>query len=331
MIKTYLTYSRDAGDFKFDLVALSQNGLSGIRLINKGKTAEEFTDRIAEILAYGKKNNLELEILVDLPGEKALIGNVGKGIQIEKGEVYQLCSENQEEKSSDIPTTGFLSQLDPEIVRAGDVISIADGELDMKILEVMKTSVNCEALNSFFLTSNRSFTIKGNKLPVQPVSNHDKILLESLQPAAFSGPVKILVSFISDVSHVEYVRQLVPGFHIVSKVETLIPSEKLEEIIRASDSIMLGRGDLTSTSKMSEVFPFQKEVIRLCNSYQKELILATGLFGDLKNSGKPSISDMMDFGFLRNQDVSAFLIAGSNANQYPFETLDLITNFENLD
>lgn len=46
-----------------------------------------------------------------------------------------------------------------------------------------------------------------------------------------------------------------------------------------------------------------------------ELILATGLFGDLENSSKPSISDILDFGFLRNLNVDSFLIAGSNANQ----------------
>lgn len=53
--------------------------------------------------------------------------------------------------------------------------------------------------------------------------------------------------------------------------------------------------------------------------------------GDLKNSNKPSISDILDFGYLRNLNVDSFLIAGSNANHYPFETLNLITNFEKID
>lgn len=330
MTKTYLTYSRDIGDFQFDLNELYKQGLSGIRLINKGKTAEAFIARVKEILELRSSNNLEMDILVDLPGEKALIGNVGKGMSVEKGGIYDLHGENQVLTENNIPTTGFLPQLDRTKVLEGDIVSIADGELEMKILNLNGHPVRCEALNSFFLTSNRSFTIKGNKLPVKPVSASDLELLEQLAQSGYSGHVKILVSFVSKVSHVENVKKLVPGFHVVSKVETIIPEDALEQIIQASDSIMLGRGDLTSTSKMHEVFPFQKKVIEECKKQGKELILATGLFGDLKNTGKPGISDVMDFGFLRDMGVNAFLIAGSNANQYPFETLDLITNFEKL-
>jgi pyruvate kinase len=331
MAKTYLTYSRDLGDFKFDLTELCKQGLHGIRLINKGKTVGEFISRIEEILELAKTNDLNLEILVDLPGEKALIGNVGNGMQIKKGESYDLYDKGQNQSENRIPTIGFLPQLDRTRVLEGDIISIADGELEMKILCLDGHPVRCEALNSFFLTSNRSFTIKGNKLPVQPVSAQDLELLQQLAQSGFSGPVKILVSFVTKAAHVQSVKELAPDFRIVSKIETLVPSSDLNQIIEASDSIMLGRGDLTSTSKMSDVFPFQKEVIEGCKSVNKELILATGLFADLKNSGKPSISDLMDFGYLRNRGVSSFLIAGSNANHYPFETLDLITNFEEID
>lgn len=328
--KTYLTYSRDLGDFKFDLTELCKQGLHGIRLINKGKTVSEFISRIEEILELAEANNLNLEILVDLPGEKALIGNVGNGMQIEKGEIYDLYDKGQNHSENRIPTIGFLPQLDRTRVFEGDIISIADGELDMKIICLDGHPVRCEALNSFFLTSNRSFNIVGNKLPVKPVSVQDLQLLEELAKSETASKVKILVSFVTKASHVESVKQLSPDFSIVSKVETLVESEDLKEIVEYSDSVMLGRGDLTSTSKMSAVFSFQKKIIESCKSSNKELILATGLFGDLKNSGKPSISDLMDFGFLRDMGVNAFLIAGTNANHYPFETLDLITNFEKL-
>ncbi len=330
MTRTYLTYSRDLGDFKFDLVDLTRKGLSGVRLINKGKTAQEFITRMEEILSLSEKNGLNLEILVDLPGEKALIGNIGKGIQIEPGENYVLCRENQTGKQNEIPVTGFLEQVKDTEVQPGDILSIADGEVEMQILAINENSVSCKALNAFFLTSNRSFTVKGNKLPVKSVSDHDLEFLTRLRPSGFANKVKILVSFVTKVSHVEYVKELCPGFHVMSKIESVIPLDDLEKIVSVSDSIMLGRGDLTSTSKMSEVFPFQKSVIGLCQSLNKELILATEIFGDLKNSGKPSISDLLDFGFLLSQDVRAFLIAGSNANHYPFETLDLITNFGEL-
>jgi pyruvate kinase len=331
LTRSYLTYSRNLGDFEPNLIELSKKGLHGLRLINKGKTIEEFVARIEEIRSYDQLHNLNLEILIDLPGEKALIGNVGTGFNIEKGETYILCDEKENLAANEIPTLNFLERIDRTKVFPGDICSIADGEVDMKIVSMDEQGIVCEAQNSFLLTSNRSFSIKGNKLPAKPISQNDQNLLDELKLLDISKDLKILVSFVTQATQVSYVKEISPNFEVISKIEDVIPDPDLEEIIRVSDGVMLGRGDLISTSKMSDVFPFQKNVIEKCSVLKKELILATGLFGDLKNSGKPSISDIMDFGFLRSLNVEAFLIAGSNANQFPFETLDLITNFEGLD
>lgn len=331
MTRSYLTYSRNLGDFKPDLIELSKKGLYGLRLINKGKSKEEFIARIQEILTYNRVHDLNLEILIDLPGEKPLIGNVGNGFQVEKGGSYSLCDEKQDLAANEIPTLNFLKEIDRANVFPGDILSIADGELDMKIVLMHEHSIICEAQNAFLLTSNRSFGIKGNKLPARPISTNDQQLLDELKLSEISKSVKILISFVTRASQVKSVKQISPNFQVISKIENVIPESDLEEIIRVSDGMMLGRGDLISASKMSDVFPFQKKVIEKCMTLNKELILATGLFGDLKNSGKPSISDIMDFGFLRSLQVESFLIAGSNANQFPFETLDLIVNFEEID
>ena len=330
MTRTYLTYSRDLGNFKHDLIGLSKRGLYGLRLINKGKSTEEFIDRIEEILAYNRENNLNLEILIDLPGEKPLIGDIGNGLKIQKGDTYILCDEKHDLAKNEIPTINFLARIDRTKIFQGDLISIEDGEVEMNIVFMGDHSITCVAQNSFLLTSNRSFNVKGNKLPAHPISGHDQILLDKIKLLDLSKRTKILVSFVTQASQVKYVKDISPNFHVISKIENVITEHDLEEIIKTSDGVMLGRGDLISTSRMSEVFPFQKSIIEKCKDLNKELILATGLFGDLKNSNKPSISDIMDFGFLRNLKVDAFLIAGSNAIHYPFETLNLITNYEEI-
>ncbi|MEO6302427.1 MAG: pyruvate kinase [Bacteroidia bacterium] len=330
MTRTYLTYSRDKGDFKIDLIELSKSGLFGLRLINKGKSIEEFVDRIKEILAYSLTNKLSLDIIIDLPGEKPLIGNVANGLQIEKDSVYILSDKKQFRIKNEIPTLNLFARIDRTKIFVGDLISIADGEVEMEIVELSDCSITCVAQNSFFLTSNRSFNIKGNKLPVHPISNHDQLLLDTIKLIDISNRTKILVSFVTKASQVKYVKDISENFYVISKIENILNEQDLEEIINTSDAIMLGRGDLISTSKMSEVFVFQKSIIDKCKSLNKELIVATGLFGNLKNSNKPSISDIMDFGFLRNLKVDAFLIAGSNAIHHPFETLNLINNYEEM-
>lgn len=331
MPRNYLTYSRDPGDFKFDLTELSKAGLHGLRLIFKGKSTADYIERVKEILAFSRKHKLNLELLIDLPGEKAMIGNLGAGRQIEKDITYNLCRENQASAENDIPCLNFLERVDPDTIFPGDVISIADGEVQMKIVSMSENKISCIALNSFLLTSNRSFNIRGNKLPASPVSRQDQQLLDELKQMDMAQDVKILVSFVSKASEVQNLKNKLPGFHFVAKIEQLIAEEELEDIIRISDSLMLGRGDLVSSTRMSAVFPFQQLVIEKCREQHKELILATGIFASLKGSSNPGIADIMDFSFLRSRGVDSFLITGTNANQYPFETLELITNFEQMD
>lgn len=328
---SYLTYSRDLGDFKFDLIELSKAGLHGLRLIFKGKSTADYIERVNEILAFSREHQLNLELLIDLPGEKAMVGNLGAGRQIEKDIGYILCRENQASAGNDIPCLNFLERIDPDCVFPGDIICIADGEVEMKIVSMSENRISCIALNSFLLSSNRSFNIRGNKLPASPVSRQDQQLLDELKQMDIPQDVKILVSFISRASQVQDLKNKLPGFHLVTKIEQLIPEQELEEIIRISDSLMLGRGDLVSSTKMSAVFPFQQLVIEKCREQHKGLILATGIFASLKGSSNPGIADIMDFSFLRSQGVDSFLITGTNANQYPFETLELINNFEQME
>jgi pyruvate kinase len=330
MTRSYLTYSRDLGDFKHDLIELSRKGLYGLRLINKGKSTDEFISRIEEILAYNREHNLDLQLLIDLPGEKALIGNLGAGLKIVKGGTYILCGEEYGPASNKIPTINFLERIDRTKVFAGDLVSIADGEVEMKIVSMGDHSITCVAQNTLLLTSNRSFNIKGNKLPAYPISNQDQVLLDQIKLLDCSKHIRILVSFVTNASQVAQVKHISRDLYVISKIENVINAQDLDAIIQASDAVMLGRGDLVATSKMSDIFSFQKNIIEQCHSLNKELILATGLFGDLKNSGKPSISDILDFGFLRDLKVSSFLIAGSNAIYHPLATLDLISNFEAL-
>ncbi|GAA4449776.1 pyruvate kinase [Rurimicrobium arvi] len=330
MIRTYLTYSRDLGDFMPDLAQLYTQGLSGIRIINKGKTAAELISRVKEIQHYCHSRQIDIEILIDLPGEKPMIGSLGSGMQVQQNLVYTLCSDGKELLPQEIPTINFLNRPDLENIKTGDIVSVADGELEMIIEELSTDHVRCRALNSFFLRTNRSFNIRGNKLPAQPLSRQDLLLLQEMQHLPEQSSIKLLVSFVTEAAPLQRARANCPGFPVLAKVENVITADRLDEVISASDGIMLGRGDLSAASRMADIFIFQQLVIERSKALNKQLIVATGLFGELKNSGKPSISDIMDFGYLHSAQVNAFLIAGSNAAQYPLETLYLIRNFNEL-
>lgn len=324
MLYPILTYSREIGDFSYDLKQLHQNGLKAVRLIYKGKSEQEFNVRLNEIKDVSNKYMLDLDILIDLPGSKPIVGNLAGKLQVVKGEEYYLSTQAETDSIAIIPTENFFSHAKFHELTIGDIISIADDELNLKIKSITKTQILCEALNSFPLTSGRSISIKNKPFPFEANSEKDLRFVQNLTTRG----VKLLVSFTKSADDIRTVRDIQPELEVVPKIESILDDETLAEIINECQTVMLGRGDLSTSAQPNELFAFQNRLIGLCKKRNKQLIIATGILAGIGEKGAPSITDIMDYGYLRDVGVDAFLIAGSNAHNMPFETLQFMEKFE---
>jgi pyruvate kinase len=321
-----LTYSRNLGDFSHDLGALQQLGLKAIRLIYKGLSEELFHERIREIQQQIREQNLDIDILIDLPGKKPAVGTLQQNIAIQAGQEYVLAKPGSETSFPMIPLDNFFDHANFPNLATGDIISIADDELNMLVKEVSETFVRCEALNSFHLSSNRSLSVKNNPFVVTANSEKDLLFVQHLKD--IPAYVKLLVSFTRDAGDILQLKALHPGADIIPKIETIIDDTTLLEILTCCQSVMLGRGDLSLACKPNELFAFQKKLIDLCKAQQKQLIIGTGLLTGIGDKGSPSIPEVMDFSYLRSQGIEGFLITGTNAQKSPVATLEFISGFE---
>jgi pyruvate kinase len=200
-----------------------------------------------------------------------------------------------------------------------------DDELGMEIKSVDDASLLCVALNSYLLHSARSFNIKNKPLPVAANAPGDLAMLSRLHDS--SGNIKLLPSFIRNKEDLVPLRRLQPQMAIIPKIETVVSDTHLQEILLSCDAMMLGRGDLSLSCPAEELFIYQENIIGLCRSLQKQCIIATGLLTGISNKSGPSIAAAMDFGYLRCKGINGFLITGSNASNYPVETLDFMARF----
>jgi pyruvate kinase len=326
MIYPILTYSRNNGDFSYDLAALHQCGLKGIRLIYKGKSEAEFNLRIEEIQEQISHSKLDIDILIDLPGNKPIVGDLQKGLHVVAGVEYQLVNQGSQASLPVIPTAGFFGHDSFSKLTAGDIISIADDELNLVIREVREGSVLCEALNSFHLTSNRSISVKNKPFTFEPNSERDIAFVRNMKHV--HDNVKLLVSFTKKAGDILTLKALQPLIDIIPKIETVLDDASLIEIMGCCKTILLGRGDLSTSSQANELFIFQKSLIELCKLHGKQMIVGTGLLASIGDNKTPTISEVTDYGYLRNAGVDAFLISGSNAHNKPFETLEFMQDFE---
>ncbi len=327
MLYPILTYSRNLGDFPFDFKTLHDHGLKAIRLIYKGKTEAEFNERIQEIQTVFRKHELEIDILIDLPGKKPIVRNLKQGLDVKAGEEYWLTDGEIECSVAIIPTLDFFNHESFPTLEPGDVISIADDELNLLVKEIRDNAVVCEAMSSFFLTPNRSLGLKNKPFPIQANSEAELQFVGNLQNT--SKNVKLVVSFTRSANDLQQLKALQPGIELIPKIESILSDSTLHEIMSHCNSLMLGRGDLSLDCKPNELFAFQQRLIHLCKERNKQLIVGTGLLNGIGEKQSPTISEVMDYGYLRRQGTVAFLIAGSNALYQPLKTLAFMQEFDN--
>lgn len=320
-----LTYSRKKGDFSIDLKALCSQGLKAIRLIYKGLSEQMFSERIQEIQHYIEDHGLDLDIIVDLPGKKPIVGNLDAPITVERGAEYLIHEQAGQSMDQGIPTENFFGHECLPSLSPGDILSFADDELNMLIKEVRGQKLVCEALNSFELSSNRSFSIKNKPLPVAANAARDVDFVRNLKTV--SPNLKLLVSFTRSKDDILLLRTLKPHVEIIPKIETPIEASVLIGILDNCTSVMLGRGDLSLTCPPDQLFSFQKQLIDLCRERKKHLIIGTGLLNGIGEKGAPSIAEIMDFGYLRDMEIEGFLIAGPVAQKQPLKVLEFMSNF----
>lgn len=321
-----LTYSRNLGDFSPDLAELYDHGLKAIRLIYKGKSEEEFNLRILEIQKYLDENKIDIDIFIDLPGNKPTVANLDKGLDVKAGMEYHLADQESEFSPTVIPTVNFFNHTNfPNLVN-GDIISVADDELNLLVKDIQETRVVCEAMNAFYLTSNRSMSVKTNPFVFEANSERDIQFVQNFKYPQTN--IKLFVSFAKKAHDLDRLKSLQPKLDIIPKIENILDDTDLIEILDRCETVLLGRGDLSTSYEPNEIFTFQKRLIDLCKKHNKRLIIGTGLLTGIGEKQTPAISEIMDYSYLRSMGIEAFLITGSNASKQPLKTIKFMNEFE---
>ncbi len=318
-----LTYSRNPADFSYNLSALQQAGLKAIRLIYKGMSEDAFLHRLNEIQDKIVQQHLSLDILIDLPGSKPIVGQLGAGIHIEAGQNCVLIPHTAVPTPNAIPTLGLFTHTSFPTLAVNDIVSIADGELNLLITDINASGLHCRALTSFFLTAGRSLSMRNKSFPFSANSDKDLSLVRHPQPPN----VHYLVSFTQSAHDLLQLKSIQPNINVIPKIENILDDAAIANILQHCNTVMLGRGDLSTGAPAHQLFGFQKRLIDMCHMHQKQLIIATGILGGIGEKGTPTIADVMDYGYLRDSGINAFLIAGTNALHKPFETLQYMQSF----
>lgn len=242
-------------------------------------------------------------------------------IELIKGNTIRIVEEDVIGNNERISLNykGVLTDL-----KVGSTVLLDDGFYKLTVISIENDGVTCRIENSGVIKSRRGVCMPGIKLNVPYISEKDK---EDIKYACENDGDYLAISFVNSAEDVNAVKELCaeygkPNMPIISKVETQYAMDNLEEIVEASDYIMIARGDLGIETGVENLPLYQQMMINSCHLHGKGVIMATQMMYSMKTNIRPTNAEVTD--------VSNAVLAGCDAimtsdettmGNYPVETI----------
>jgi pyruvate kinase len=301
-------------------------GVSVVRLNFSHGTAEDHINRAKVVREAAARAGREVAIMADLQGPKIRVGKFANTrVQLKAGQSFVLDASRAE--LGDENGVGLDYKELPQDVKAGDVLLLADGLITMQVDSVKGAAVNCTVVVGGELSNNKGINKKGGGLTAPALTAKD---MEDIKTAMAFQADYVAVSFPQNGADMEMARQLcnvaaAPFKHkplLMAKIERAEAIVKLEEIIRASDSIMVARGDLAIEVGHAAVPALQKRMIKMAHALDKTVVTATHMMESMINNPIPTRAEVSDVANAVLDGSDAVMTSAETATgKYPLETV----------
>jgi pyruvate kinase len=306
------------------ILALLTAGVNGFRLNFSHGTYEEREQQIKWIrkasLEYGKP----VAIVEDLQGPEIRLGNFDGIIPVQAGQELVLAYNEEYQEGGPLPIQSDLSKT----VERGQRLLFNDGKIRSQITGVREGKIYVRAENEGVLTKRKSINLPDIDFRGEIITAKDR--KDVMFGAAHNDDIDYLaMSFIQTAQDVENMRKLMKNAglnaKIIAKIETRSAIDNLEEIVKASDGVMVARGDLAAEVSFERVPVIQRQIIGYCLRYEKLSIVATQMLASMVDAIEPTRAEV--------SDVATAVIIGADcvmlseetaAGRYPVEAVQVM-------
>src|SRR5277367_5977976 len=264
-------------------------------------------------------------ILADLQGPKIRTGKLVDGIpvQLEAGQTLTITPRDILGNSSLIATT-FVTLA--ENLEPGSRILLSDGLIELSVLRVDGSDVECSVINGGLLGEKKGINLPGIPVRVPSLTEKDEIDLEF---AVHAGVDAIAVSFVRTADDVRHVKERIAALGadtwVIAKLEKPQAIENLESILEIADGVMVARGDLGVEMPPEKVPAIQKHVIRRAAEHRKPVITATQMLESMIENPRPTRAEASDVANAVYDGTDAVMLsAESAAGKYPIEAVKMM-------
>ena len=318
------------------LLNMIKAGVDVCRLnFSHGKT-EDHQKVIDIIRDINKKYKTNVGILADLQGPKIRIGLVKDGgINLISGHKIEITTK---ELIGDDKQIYITYQSFPSDVRSGEIILLDDGKIQMRVLSTNnKDSVQCEVVYGGILTSRKGVNLPNTKVSIPSLTEED---LANLEFALNNDVEWIGLSFVRSADDIIELKRIIARSdktaRLIAKIEKPEAIDNIDEIIEATDGVMVARGDLGVEMPMEQVPLLQKMIARKCRAASKPVIVATQMLESMITSPRPTRAEVNDVANSVLDGADAVMLSGeTSVGEYPLIVIEtmhkIVRNVEEND
>ncbi len=323
--------------------------------INFSHGSEEDHKRVyRNIRAVSKSMGVHTAVMGDLPGPKIRIGEVaGGGLNLNVGDRVLFSKEKlvciPEGDGSFVFGTNYPDFV--KEVKEGQRVLLDDGNVSMVCLLVdPRKGILCEVIEGGFITSHKGVNLPDTELTVPVLTDKDYRCIDVAVDLGFDmlalsfvragEDVRILKDRLSDLNArprvswayknhehsynltVEEMQGFIP---VISKIEKPQAIDNLEDILEETDGVMIARGDLGVEMDLAEVAVHQKNIIRLCHSFNIPVIVATQMLQSMIDSPVPTRAEVSDVANAIFDGADAVMLSGETAvGKWPVDSVAMM-------
>ena len=305
------------------IMEMIRAGVDVFRLNFSHGSHEEQKHRVDLIRECSESTGRIVGILADLQGPKIRTHKFKDGVvQLIRGETFILDAALGKNEGTQ-ERVGLAYKNLPKDVKKGDILLLDDGRVELEVSEVVGDEVRCTVIYSCVLSNNKGINLKGGGLSAPALTDKDK---EDLVAAVAMDVDYVALSFARTAADVNQCRELVVAegsdAGIVTKVERAEAIENIDEIVEASDVIMVARGDLGVEMGDAELPALQKSLIKKARAMNRVVITATQMMESMIDSPIPTRAEVFDVANSVLDGTDAVMLSGETAvGRYPAKTV----------
>lgn len=283
---------------------------------------EEHLMRLKMLKRLRNECDLPIAALLDTKGPEVRIGTFKEGrITLTQGQKFTLTTDDIEGTNDIVSIT--YKELTKD-VSEGSTILIDDGLVEMTVERIEGSNIICRVENDGAISNNKGVNVPGANLSMKFLSEKDK---NDIIFGIKNGFDFIAASFVRTAADIQEVRELLKAnggesLQIIAKIENHQGVENIDEIIAASDGIMIARGDMGVEIPGEEVPVLQKLIIKKVYNAGKPVITATQMLDSMIKNPRPTRAETTDVANAIYDGTSAIMLSGETAaGKYPIQAL----------